>query len=60
MPISTTHYRRCRTCGKVFPVVIGDCIGSYEFLMLLHPVCGECKEKEVEEKLKKLFKGGSP
>ena len=59
MPISTTHYRRCRTCGKVFPVEIGDCIGSYEFLMLFNPVCDECKEKEMKAKLKKLFKGGS-
>ena len=59
MPVSTTHYRRCIRCGKRFSVIIGDCIGGYEFLMLFYPVCDECKAKEVKAKLKKLFRGGS-
>ena len=44
MPLSTTHYRKCRTCGKIFPVIIGDCLDGYEVIELFHPICGECKE----------------
>ena len=59
MPISTTHYRKCKHCGKIFPVVIGDCLDGHELIELLHPICNECKGKEMKAKLKKLLKGGS-
>lgn len=58
MPISTIHYKKCKHCGKLFPVVIGDCLDSYEIIELLHPICGECKAKEVKATLRKLLKGG--
>lgn len=54
MPISTWRKRKCRKCGKVEYILVGDCLYGDEFML-----CDTCRAeqaKSLEQKLKSIWK----
>ena len=59
MPIANPNYRKCRSCGKLFLVMVGDNLDGTELSKMLYPICDQCRAKEAKSMLSKLFKKDS-